>query len=198
MRIKCIKALRKQGGQVFRIVNPALESYVYSIVICVPPVPLNNMSFDKVPETMKAIVWEGKPFHMSLKDIPVPKLEHPNDVLIRITTSAICGTDLHTYRGLLGSTNPPWTMGHEAIGIIVQAGKGVKTLKVGDRVAVSVIACGYCDNCLRGRSTYCLTFNPSTLVDFPGLGDDFGSDLGGCQGAHSSYFSPAESLLVWL
>lgn len=142
---------------------------------------------------MKAIVWEGKPFHMSIKTLPVPKLKHPNDVLIRITTSAVCGTDLHRYRGLVGSREPPWIMGHEGIGVIVQTGLGVKSLKVGDRVGISAIACGYCDNCLRGRSTYCLTFDPSTLVDLPGLGDDSGRGIGGCQGMHSLSLSYTET-----
>ena len=133
---------------------------------------------------MKAIVWEGKPFHMAVKHIPTPKIQHSNDAIIRITTAAICGTDLHTYRGLAGSKNPPWIMGHEGIGVIVQTGSGVKSLKVGDRVTAGVVGCGYCDNCLRGRFTYCLTYDPSTLVDFPGLGDDFGAGLGGAQGMY--------------
>lgn len=83
-------------------------------------------------KSMKTIVWEGKPFHMAVKYLPIPKIQHPNDVIIRITTAAICGTDLHTYRGLAGSKNPPWIMGHEGIGVIAQAGSGVKSLKVGD------------------------------------------------------------------
>ncbi|EON61157.1 hypothetical protein W97_00369 [Coniosporium apollinis CBS 100218] len=131
---------------------------------------------------MKAVVWEGKPFQMVVKSQPMPKIEDPNDVLIRITTSAICGSDLHTYRGLLGSRNPPWIMGHEGVGIVVQAGQGVKSLKAGDHVTVGcLISCGYCDNCLRGRLTYCLTFNPQTPFDIIGYGDDFGPHLEGAQ-----------------
>ena len=75
-------------------------------------------------------------------------------------------------------------MGHEGIGVIVQTGSGVKSLKVGDRVTAGVVGCGYCDHCLRGWFTYCLTYDPSTLVDFPGLGDDFGAGLGGAQGMY--------------
>lgn len=133
------------------------------------------------PKTMKAITWEGKPFHMVLKDTPVPELKHPNDVLVKLTTTAICGTDLHTYRGFAGSKNPPWTMGHEGIGIITQIGLGVQTLKPGDRVVVGPISCGYCENCVRQRWSYCLTFHPETFLDLPGLGDDFGVGLGGTQ-----------------
>jgi glutathione-independent formaldehyde dehydrogenase len=133
---------------------------------------------------MKAIVWEGKPFHIAVKDVPVPKVEDPNDVLVRITTTAICGTDLHIYRGLEGSRYPPWIVGHEGVGTIVQAGQGVKTLRAGDRVVAQIISCGYCDNCLRDRESYCLTYSPSTTFDSPGFGDDFGAGLGGTQGAH--------------
>lgn len=130
---------------------------------------------------MKAITWEGNPFHMSLMDTPTPQLKHPNDALIQITTAAICGTDLHNYRGLGLSKNPPWIMGHEGIGKVIQIGQGVKTLKVGDRVIIGPISCGYCNNCVRGKWTYCLTFHPETPADFPGLGDDFGPGLGGTQ-----------------
>jgi threonine dehydrogenase-like Zn-dependent dehydrogenase len=144
---------------------------------------LPTMSADIPVKSMKAIVWEGKPFHMAVKHQPVPKIEDANDIVVRVTVSAICGSDLHTYRGFLGSRNPPWIMGHEGIGIIVQAGKGVKSLKVGDRVIIgSPISCGYCDNCLRGRLSYCLTFNPSTPFDILGYGDDWGRDLEGLQG----------------
>ncbi|KAF9884688.1 hypothetical protein FE257_001317 [Aspergillus nanangensis] len=139
------------------------------------------MSPDQSTKTMKAIVWEGKPFHMAIKDLPIPQIKDPNDVVIRITTTAICGTDLHTYRGVAGSKTPPWTMGHEGIGTIVQAGNGVKSLRTGDRVVAGVICCGYCDNCLRGFLSYCLTFDPPVDVDLPGLGSDYGPDLGGTQ-----------------
>ncbi|BCS30730.1 glutathione-independent formaldehyde dehydrogenase [Aspergillus puulaauensis] len=133
-------------------------------------------------DSMDAIVWEGKPFQMALKKQPIPHIMDPNDIVIRITTAAICGTDLHTYRGRFGSKNSPWIMGHEGIGTIVEVGDGVKSLNVGDRVTVpGVISCGYCDNCVRGYESYCLTFNPPTIVDCPGMGDDFGPNLGGTQ-----------------
>jgi threonine dehydrogenase-like Zn-dependent dehydrogenase len=141
------------------------------------------MSATVSAKSMKAIVWEGKPFHMAVKHQPMSKIEDANDIIVRITVSAICGSDLHTYRGLLGSQNPPWIMGHEGLGIIVQAGNGVKSLKVGDRVMIgSLISCGYCDNCLRGRLSYCLTFSPSTPIDIFGYGDDSGHGLEGLQG----------------
>ncbi|KAK2759521.1 hypothetical protein FQN54_003000 [Arachnomyces sp. PD_36] len=122
---------------------------------------------------------------MAVKNQPMPTIENPNDVVIRITTSAICGTDLHTYRGLVGSPNPPWIMGHEGVGVIVQVGSGVKTLDIGDRVVYGNISCGYCDNCLRGRNTYCLTYDPSTTVDEGGFGSVLGHDLGGAQAEYA-------------
>lgn len=141
-------------------------------------------------DSMDAIVWEGKPFQMALKKQPIPHIMDPNDIVIRITTAAICGTDLHTYRGRFGSKNSPWIMGHEGIGTIVEVGDGVKSLNVGDRVTVpGVISCGYCDNCVRGYESYCLTFNPPTIVDCPGMGDDFGPNLGGTQGMYHLFCS---------
>ncbi|ODM16965.1 hypothetical protein SI65_07363 [Aspergillus cristatus] len=149
------------------------------------------------PKTMKAITWEGKPFHMSLKDTPIPQLKDPTDALIQLTTAAICGTDLHTYRGLAGSKNPPWIMGHEGIGTVIQIGQGVKTLKVGDRVVIGPTSCGYCNNCVRGKWTYCVTFHPETLLDFPGLGDDFGVGLGGTQAEYIRVpFADSSSFLI--
>ncbi|KAJ5982889.1 chaperonin 10-like protein [Penicillium waksmanii] len=133
-------------------------------------------------ESMKAIVWEGMPFEVALKSQAIPHITSPNDIVIRITTSAICGSDLHMYRGVFGSKTPPWILGHEGLGTIVEVGEGVKSLKVGDRVlAPGAIYCGYCENCHRGYLTYCLTFNPSTIFDFPGFGEDIGPNLGGAQ-----------------
>ncbi|KAF2111109.1 hypothetical protein BDV96DRAFT_499850 [Lophiotrema nucula] len=85
---------------------------------------------------MRAVVWEGKPFHVSVKSVPKPKIIAEEDAIVRLTTAAICGTDLHTYHGIFGSTNPPWTLGHEGIGVVVEVGSATKSIKVGDRVIV--------------------------------------------------------------
>jgi threonine dehydrogenase-like Zn-dependent dehydrogenase len=85
---------------------------------------------------MRAVVWEGKPYEMAVRDVPLPKLELPEDAIVRITTTAICGSDLHTYHGLLGSTTPPWQMGHEAVGVVVEVGPATEHFKVGDRVLI--------------------------------------------------------------
>ncbi|KAJ4302026.1 hypothetical protein N0V88_002159 [Collariella sp. IMI 366227] len=87
-------------------------------------------------KTMRAVVWEGKPYEIAVRDIPLPKIKQPEDAIVRMTTAAICGTDLHTYHGIFGSTNPPWQMGHEGIGIVVEVGEATERIKVGDRVLV--------------------------------------------------------------
>jgi len=85
---------------------------------------------------MRAVFWEGKPFHVSVKDTPVPTIQTPDDAIVRLTTAAICGSDLHTFHGKFGSPTPPWGMGHEGIGVVVEVGDAVSTIKVGDWVIV--------------------------------------------------------------
>jgi len=89
-----------------------------------------------IPKTMRAVFWEGKPLHVSVKDTPVPTIQTPDDAIVRITNAAICGSDLHTLHGKLGSTTPPWGMGHEGIGVVVEVGDAVSTVKVGDWVII--------------------------------------------------------------
>ncbi|EXF73151.1 alcohol dehydrogenase GroES-like domain-containing protein [Colletotrichum fioriniae PJ7] len=89
------------------------------------------------PKTMRAVVWEGKPYEMVVKaDIPLPRLKEPEDAIVRITTSAICGTDLHIYHGIMSSAEVPYPVGHEAMGIVQEVGDAVDNLQVGDRVVV--------------------------------------------------------------
>ena len=86
--------------------------------------------------TMKAVVWEGKPYEMVVKVVPRPTIQTPTDVIVRVTTAAICGSDLHNYHGILGGADAPFEMGHEAVGIVDQVGLGVQTFKKGDRVII--------------------------------------------------------------
>jgi len=88
-------------------------------------------------DKMKAVRWEGVPFSVSVKDIDIPKLTGPLDAIVRLTSSAICGSDLHTYHGRL-IMNHPLTFGHENIGIVTEVGSDVTTVKPGDRVIVTV------------------------------------------------------------
>jgi Zn-dependent alcohol dehydrogenase len=109
---------------------------------------------------MRVMEWEGNQFHITVKDVARPKIQHPLDAVVRLTTAGICGTDIHIYRGRL-TDKPPITLGHEMIDVIDQVGAGVTTLRAGDRVIVyDDTSCGFCDNCIRGLRAYCLTVNP--------------------------------------
>ncbi|KAG0652516.1 putative zinc-type alcohol dehydrogenase [Hyphodiscus hymeniophilus] len=89
-------------------------------------------------EDMKAVEWEGKPFSMTVKSIPVPRIINPQDAVIRCTSSGICGSDLHVFHGRIPAILP-MTMGHEVVGIVHSIGEQVQDLKVGDRVIVSAV-----------------------------------------------------------
>ena len=108
---------------------------------------------------MKAVVYK-EPFKVAVETVPDPKIQHPNDVLVRITSSAICGSDLHMYEGRTAA-KPGIVFGHENMGIVEEVGSGVTTIKKGDRVVMPFnVACGFCKNCLAGYSGFCLTVNP--------------------------------------
>ncbi|MCN9240527.1 glutathione-independent formaldehyde dehydrogenase [Streptomyces sp. RY43-2] len=108
---------------------------------------------------MKAVVYE-KPFQVAVRDVEEPEVQHPNDAVIRITSSAICGSDLHMYEGRTAA-EPGIVFGHENLGIVEEIGSGVTTLVHGDRVVMPFnVACGFCKNCLAGKTGYCLTVNP--------------------------------------
>lgn len=108
---------------------------------------------------MKAVTYEGQR-NMSVSDRPQPKLKSPNDALLRVTTSGICGSDLHMYDGRT-PLEEGTVVGHEIMGVIEQVGQAVQSIKVGDRVVLPFnIACGFCFNCHRGHTEACLTMNP--------------------------------------
>jgi glutathione-independent formaldehyde dehydrogenase len=92
--------------------------------------------------------------------VPDPRLRHPNDVIVRITSTAICGSDLHMYEGRTAAP-PGLVFGHENLGIIEETGAGVTSLRQGDRVVMPFnVACGFCRNCVKGFTGFCLTVNP--------------------------------------
>ncbi|KAK9415874.1 putative Alcohol dehydrogenase [Seiridium unicorne] len=132
---------------------------------------MTTKSPTKPQPKMRAVVWEGKPFHMVVKDVSKPTIQRPEDAIVRITTAAICGTDIHTYHGIFGSTKAPWIMGHEAIGVIEEVGSAVNFLSRGDRVIVPDFGD---DGHLETHGSLVLNF---TAV---GMGEDFGSNQG-CQ-----------------
>jgi threonine dehydrogenase-like Zn-dependent dehydrogenase len=109
---------------------------------------------------MKAVVYYG-PGDIRLDDVPEPKIVDDQDAIIQVTSSAICGTDLHFIRGSMPGPEQGKILGHEAVGIVREVGKGVRNLKPGDRVVVgSTIACGYCSYCRAGYYSNCDNANP--------------------------------------
>jgi threonine dehydrogenase-like Zn-dependent dehydrogenase len=110
---------------------------------------------------MKAVVFHDVG-DIRLEDVPEPTLEQPNDAIVRITTSAICGTDLHFVRGTFSGMQEGTILGHEAVGVVEQIGSGVRNMSVGDRVVIpSTICCGYCSYCRAGYYSQCDNANPN-------------------------------------
>ena len=108
---------------------------------------------------MKAVVYKG-PFQVAVENVPEPTLQQPNDVVVKITSTCICGSDLHMYEGRTAA-QPGIVFGHENMGIVQEVGLAVKTLSVGDRVVMPFnVACGFCKNCQRGFTGFCTTVNP--------------------------------------
>lgn len=110
---------------------------------------------------MKAVVWHGVG-DIRLDEVKAPKLKDATDAIVRLTASAICGTDLHMLRGTMPGMQPGTILGHEGIGIIEEVGKDVRNLRPGDRVVVpSTIACGTCSYCRAGYYAQCDNANPN-------------------------------------
>jgi glutathione-independent formaldehyde dehydrogenase len=108
---------------------------------------------------MRAVVFSGTR-SVTVEDVPDAALEDPEDVVVRVTSSAICGTDLHMYDGRTGA-EPGLVLGHEPLGVVEQVGSGVDTVRVGDRVVLPThLYCGVCVNCARGLSAACLRVRP--------------------------------------
>ena len=110
---------------------------------------------------MKALYWNGK-HDVRVGEVPDPKIEHPRDAVVRITSTAICGSDLHLYDGLVQTMESGDIMGHEFMGEIVALGAEVTNLKIGDRVIVPFnIACGQCLFCKQTLFSACDESNPN-------------------------------------
>ncbi len=121
---------------------------------------------------MKAVVWRGDRT-LDIESVEDARIEASTDVLLRVTSSAICGTDLHIYEGRMGRADG-MVIGHEPLGIALEVGPDVLTIRKGDRVVVPThICCGFCYNCVRGYSSSCLTTNPGSVgaaYGYPGMG----------------------------
>lgn len=130
---------------------------------------------------MKALVFRdvGK---MVVEEVPDPKIEQPGDCIVRVTSAAICGSDLHMYEGRT-SAKPPMVFGHEILGVVEEVGSGVAVVKKGDRVSLPFnVSCGFCFNCSRGFMNACLTTNPEA----PGGGYGY-AGLGPYRGGQAQF-----------
>ncbi len=108
---------------------------------------------------MKAVVYK-EPFSVAVEDVEDPRIEDPTDAVIRITSTAICGSDLHMYEGRTDA-EPGIVFGHENMGVVEAVGSGVASVKEGDRVVLPFnVACGFCRNCEARQTAFCLTVNP--------------------------------------
>jgi threonine dehydrogenase-like Zn-dependent dehydrogenase len=110
---------------------------------------------------MQAVVWHDVG-DIRLNDVPEPQMSRPTDAIVRITSSAICGTDLHFIRGTVSNMVKGTVLGHEGVGIVEKVGSSVRNFKEGDRVVIpSTIACGYCSYCRAGYYAQCDNANPN-------------------------------------
>lgn len=128
---------------------------------------------------MRALVYHG-PKNVSVDEVPDARLEKSTDVLVKITTANICGSDLHMYEGRT-DVEEGKVLGHENMGEVIEVGEGVDRVKVGDMVCLPFnISCGFCKNCEAGRTGFCLTANP------PNAGAAYGyADMGPYSGGQA-------------
>ena len=113
---------------------------------------------------MRATCWEGKR-NIQVETVPDPKILNQRDAIVRITSTAICGSDLHLYNGFVPTMERGDVLGHEFMGEVVEVGRAVRNLKVGDRVVVPFpIACGNCSQCQRDLFTLCENSNPNAWM----------------------------------
>lgn len=113
---------------------------------------------------MKALCWYGK-HDVRVKDVPEPTIVNPHDAIVRVTSTAICGSDLHLYDGVMPGLRRGDILGHEFMGIVEEVGAGVERLHVGDRVVVpAIIACGTCHYCQQDLWSLCDNTNPNARL----------------------------------
>src|SRR5829696_3343830 len=142
---------------------------------------------------MKAVCWMGK-HNVTVENVPDPSILNSRDAIIKITTTAICGSDLHLYNGYIPTMQKGDILGHEFMGEVVETGSSVTNLRVGDRVVVPfTIACGNCFYCERGIFSGCDNSNPKpeaqeTLYGFTGAGIfGYSHMMGGFAGGQAEY-----------
>lgn len=113
---------------------------------------------------MKALCWQGKQ-NIEMKHVRMPIILNPHDAIIKVTTAAICGSDLHLYDGYIPSMQKGDIVGHETMGEVIEIGPEVKKIKVGDKVVIPFdIACGSCEYCKEEKYSLCDNTNPNSAL----------------------------------
>ncbi|MDW5377523.1 zinc-dependent alcohol dehydrogenase [Halomonas sp. HP20-15] len=142
---------------------------------------------------MRALTWQGTD-KLSVETIPDPEIVNPRDVIVRVTMSSVCGSDLHLLNGYVPTMKPGDILGHEFLGEIVEVGSAVSGLARGDRViTVSIIGCGHCEPCQRQEFSCCDNSNPNpatteALYGYPCAGIfGYSHAFGGYAGSHATY-----------
>lgn len=134
---------------------------------------------------MRAMVYRG-PYRVRVEEKERPRVEHPNDAIVKVELAAICGSDLHLYHGMMPDTRVGHTFGHEFIGTVDEVGSSVQHLQVGDRVMVPFnVFCGSCWFCARGLYSNCHNVNPNATA----VGGIYGYShtCGGYDGGQAEY-----------
>lgn len=134
---------------------------------------------------MRAMTYRG-PYRIRVEEKDRPRIEHPEDAIVRVTRAAICGSDLHLYHGMMPDTRVGTTFGHEFIGVVDEVGPAVRELSPGDRVMVPFnVFCGTCYFCARGLYSNCHNVNPNATA----VGGIYGYShtTGGYDGGQAEY-----------
>jgi threonine dehydrogenase-like Zn-dependent dehydrogenase len=142
---------------------------------------------------MKALCWHGKG-DVRVDNVADPKIQNPRDAIVKITSSGICGSDLHLVNGFMPTMEEGDILGHEPMGEVVEVGSAVHNLKRGDRVVVPfTISCGNCFFCKKTLFSCCDTSNPNAAIARKAMGHSpaglfgFSHMLGGFPGGQAEY-----------
>jgi threonine dehydrogenase-like Zn-dependent dehydrogenase len=155
---------------------------------------------------MRALCWEGK-YSVEIKNVAEPAILNPQDVIVKVTSAAICGSDLHLYDGYIPTMEKGDVMGHETMGEVVEIGTGVRKLKVGDKIVIPFdIGCGKCHHCREEEYSACDNSNPNAIMAEKAYGQSgagiFGYShmFGGYAGGQAEYirvpYADTNSLVI--
>ncbi len=155
---------------------------------------------------MKALTWQGKK-KVGLMNVPYPRILSSGDAIVKVTSAAICGSDLHLYDGYVPTMEAGDILGHETMGEVVEIGPLVKKLKVGDRIVIPFdISCGKCHHCKEDEFSACDNSNPNAIIPDKLYGQagaaafGFSHMMGGYAGGQAEYirvpFADTNSLVI--